>query len=185
MTTRTPADDDLISRIFVLEGGSDFSNLKNDLGGPTKYGITIGVLAEWRRKHSRVGAVTAIDVKELTEEEARDIIWQQYLVEPGIVALLDQGLRFAMVDFTVLFGADDSVPALQRLVGTRPDGRLGPLTAAAANAQEARHLVNELSVERIKLHASKVVDDLRARGVVLGQAEFLRGWLNRAVGFIT
>jgi lysozyme family protein len=176
---RTSSDDALISRIFVLEGGSTFSSLRNDIGGPTKYGITQATLSRWRGH-----AVSPADVAALGEPEARDIIWQNYLVGPGIVLLADQSLRLAMVDFTVLFGPDDSVPTLQRLVGTRPDGRLGPLTAAAANGQEARHLVNELAVERVKLHAAKVVDDLRARGQVLCQAEFLRGWLNRAVGFI-
>jgi lysozyme family protein len=178
--TRTPADDALISKIFVLEGGSAYSNLKSDLGGPTKWGITEATLANYRRK-----PVSAADIASLSEAEARDIIWQGYVVEPGIVLLTDQTLRFAMVDFTVLFGEDDSVPTLQRLVGTRPDGILGPLTAAAANKAEARHLVNELAIERVRLHATKVVDDLQARKVPLGQAIFLRGWLNRALGFVS
>lgn len=179
-TQRTPADNALISRIFLLEGGSSFSTFKSDLGGPTKYGITQDALARHRGK-----AVTPGDVAALGEEEAGDIIWQHYLVEPGIVLLTDPALRFAMVDFTVLFGSDDSVPGLQRLVGVKPDGVLGPLTAKMANAMEARGLVNQLAAERVRLHASKVVDDLRNRGVVLGQAEFLRGWLNRAVGGIS
>ncbi len=182
--TRTAEDDQLISRIFLLEGGSTYSNRPTDRGGPTKYGITLATLQNWRKERGNLTQVTAADVQALSEEEAREITFQRYLVEPGIVLLADPGLRLAMVDFTVLFGPDDSIPTLQRLAGTRPDGRLGPLTAAAANKVEARHLVNGLAVERVKLHASKVVDDLRSRGVALGQAEFLRGWLNRALGFI-
>lgn len=179
MTARATADEELISRVLVLEGGATYTNRSTDKGGPTKYGIDLATLARHRGT-----AVTATDVAMLGEAEARDIIWEHYIVDPGIVLVSDPTLRFALVDFTVLFGADDSIPTLQRLVGTRPDGRLGPLTAAAANGQEARHLVNELAVERVKLHASKVVDDLKARGQVLGQAEYLRGWLNRAVGFV-
>lgn len=180
--TRTAADDDLISRIIVLEGGATYTNRPTDRGGPTKYGITLAELAKHRGR--AVTSLQPADVAALEEPEARDIIWQHYLVEPGIVLITDPTLRFALVDFTVLFGPDDSIPTLQRLVGTRPDGRLGPLTAAAANGQEARHLVNELAIERVRLHAARVVQDLLLRGQVLGQAEYLRGWLNRATGFV-
>jgi lysozyme family protein len=176
---RSPADEAIITRIFLMEGGSTYTDNPADAGGPTKYGVTIGALAGWRKK-----PVTAADVQALTEEEAAQITYQKYLVEPGFEQISDAGLRFALVDFTFLFGQDDSIPALQRIVGTRPDGVLGPLTAAAANAGEARHLVNELAVERIRLHAARVVEDLKARGLFVGQVQFLRGWLNRAIGFV-
>jgi len=76
-----------------------------------------------------------------------------------------------------LFGADDSIPALQEIVGTAADGQLGPKTVAAANAMEARSVINRLAVKRIKLHANRVVENQT-------QIRFLRGWINRATSFI-
>lgn len=179
---RTPEDEKIIDRIFVMEGGDKYTNRKADLGGPTRWGVTQGTLAKWRRPTR----VTAEDVMNLGEAEARDITYEMYIVQPGFHRITNPDLRHALIDFTYLFGADDSIPALQRIVGARPDGVLGPATAAAANAAEARGVINKLAVERIKLHAQRVVDDAKSRGNFEGtQLENLRGWDNRATAFIT
>jgi lysozyme family protein len=179
--TRTPQDEKIIDRIFIMEGGATYTNRPADKGGPTKYGITQATLAKWRGR-----AVSPEDVKNLGEAEARDITYQKFIVEPGFSLLSDPDMRFAMVDFTFLFGADDSIPTLQRILNTRVDGVLGPGTAALANGADHRFVMNRLAVERIKLHAQRVVDDLMRRECFHGsQAENLRGWINRAAAFIT
>lgn len=178
--TRSADDNRIIDHVFELEGGSEYTDRPADKGGPTKYGITQATLSRWRGY-----VVIPAAVKELSEEEARQITYQYYIVDPGFNLLASPELRMALVDFTFLFGADDSVPALQRIVGTFPDGRLGRKTAAAADAAEARHVINALSVERVRLHCQKVVDDLKDRGAFAGsQAQYLRGWVNRATAFI-
>lgn len=170
--TRSPEDDAIISHIFEAEGGDKFTNDPSDAGGPTKFGITQDTLAA-HRGHP----VTAEDVKNLQEPEARDIAYARYIVKPGFARINDPGLRYALVDFSYLFGADDSIPALQEIVGTAADGQLGPKTAAAANSAELRHVINMLAVKRVKLHASRVVQNE-------SQLRFLRGWVNRATSFI-
>lgn len=170
--TRSPEDDAIISHIFESEGGAKYTDDPLDPGGSTKFGITQRTLARYRGR-----AVTAQDVKDLQEPEARDIAYAFYFVEHGIDRITNPHLRYALVDFTYLFGADDSIPALQEIVGTAPDGKLGPKTAAAANAAEPRRVINLLAVKRVKLHAARVVSNET-------QLRFLRGWINRATSFI-
>lgn len=173
------ASQEIISRIFLREGGETFTNNPADAGGPTKWGITQATLAQWRGR-----PVSAQDVRDLGEPEARDITYELFLRRPGFTRINDLELRDALVDFTYLFGLDDSVPSLQRLVGASPDGVLGPKTALAANAREPRGLINGLAAERIRLHVRRVVGDLKAQGHFSGQVIFLAGWANRALGFI-
>lgn len=174
-----PASEEIIGRIFLREGGDTFTNDSADSGGPTKWGITLATLSQWRGH-----PVSTQDVRDLAEPEAREITFELYLRRPGFTRIVDLELRDALVDFTYLFGLDDSVPALQKLVGVSPDGVLGPKTALAANGKEARGLINGLASERIRLHVRRVIGDLRAQGHLQGQVTFLAGWANRALGFV-
>lgn len=180
MTSRSSADEKIIDAILIREGRDKFTNRPADKGGPTKWGVTLRTLSKYRGK-----PVTIEDVKKLGEAEARDITYSVFIVEPGFHQITDEGLRGALVDFTYLFGADDSIPALQRIVDVFADGKLGPKTANRTNSIPARGVINQLSIERINLHARRVVEDLQARHWFDGtQAENLRGWLNRATAFI-
>lgn len=179
--TRSPEDEVIITTIIEAEGGDKYTNDPTDKGGPTKYGITLGALAEWRGHNP----ITAEDVKNLQEPEARDITYARYIIKPGFGRINDANLRYALVDFTFLFGADDSIPILQQIVGTATDGVLGPKTAAAANAMEVRTIINALAVHRQHLHLNRVLAELRLLPNFNElQARFLKGWSNRALAFI-
>jgi len=183
VTERSPEDDAIISEIFEAEGGDKFTNDPADAGGPTKFGITLGALQLWRGHNP---PVTAEDVRNLQEPEAREIAYMNYIVKPGFARINDPKLRYALVDFTYLFGPDDSIPALQEIVGTAADGQLGPKTAAAANAMEPRAIINRLAVKRERLHVARVISELRKLPNFNElQARFLKGWSNRALSFIT
>lgn len=70
-----PKIDFLISEILRREG-SEYSNNPNDLGGPTKYGVTHRALSLYRGV-----PVTAKDVENLTEAEAR-LVYEHLYVKP-------------------------------------------------------------------------------------------------------
>lgn len=65
---------ELIDELLRREGNDKYTNDPKDPGGPTKYGITLKTLAAYRRAN-----VTAQDVKDLTEAEAREIYESVYL----------------------------------------------------------------------------------------------------------
>ena len=71
-------DEDYITLTIEREGGAAYTNRGDDRGGPTKYGITQGMLAR-----ARGHEVAAADVEALTEAEARTIYREKVLIEPG------------------------------------------------------------------------------------------------------
>jgi lysozyme family protein len=73
---------DIITRVLEAEG-SAYTNDPKDRGGPTRYGITLDALSDYRGKKC-----TADDVKALTEDEARAIYHEKYVVKPGFSNLL-------------------------------------------------------------------------------------------------
>lgn len=92
-------DSDIINNILRREG----STYTEDSGGPTKFGITIPALKDFRGED-----VSAEDIKKLTEEEARDIYHKEY-VQP-FRAVSNPALHEAIVDA----GVNHGVPTAKR-----------------------------------------------------------------------
>ena len=165
-------DDQIIDEVIAREGG--YVNLRNDAGGPTRYGITAATLGAWRGYgHSALDE----EVRQLSIAEAREIYRQQYIVKPGFAAIDDDGLRAQLVDDGVLSGPRAAIVSLQAELGVKPDGVMGPVTVAAANAADATALRRKLAVARA-LRLARIVQKDRT------QISFLVGWLTRALGFI-
>ena len=170
--------DDIITAIIDNEGRT-YENVRHDRGGPTKFGITLGRLRTERGKN-----VTWEDVRDLTEDEARDIYKRAYWFRPKI-NLLPWQLQHAVVDFYVTSGTW-AIKRLQRMLDqagypTIEDGVIGPGTLASAfafcDAAPAHVVVNAYCEARADFY----------RRIVAGnpsQKKFLRGWLNRARKFV-
>lgn len=162
--------DALIDDILVREGG--FVNHPADRGGPTHYGITQATLSRWRQQQ-----VTVQDVQALTIEEARAIYRHDYIERPGFLRIPDERLRALLVDWGVHSGPQTAIRALQRVLGVRPDGVLGPVTLAALKTRPAADVYAVV---------------LRWRGLWLAdllqrdpqQRAFAAGWLRRLMEFV-
>jgi lysozyme family protein len=165
-------DEQIIDDIIQREGG--YVNDSVDRGGATKFGITAATLGAWRG----YGApATAEEVRQLSVHEAREVYRQQYIVKPGFAAINDDSLRAQLVDDGVLSGPRAAVTSLQLELGVKPDGALGPVTVAAANAANPVVLRRKLAVARA-LRLARIVQKDKT------QAKFLVGWLTRALGFL-
>jgi lysozyme family protein len=156
--------DQLIDEIMDREGG--YVDHKDDRGGATKFGITKQTLTEWRGH-----PVTVADVKALGIGEARDIYLSQYVVRPGFLSLPDPLLAH-VVDFGVNAGPAQATKTLQRVVGVKDDGVLGPKTRAALASADIADVTRRFWQERIRYYGHLVA--LRP-----ANATFLDGWLNR------
>jgi lysozyme family protein len=161
--------DTLIDDIILREGG--YVDHPADKGGPTKYGITRATLSRWRGHH-----VTAAAVQALTIEEARDIYVTWYIEQPGFIALAEP-LRGQVVDFGVTSSPVQAVKTLQRVVGAKADGILGPRTRAAVEALNIHDVTRRYWQERVRFYAH--IAALRP-----AQFVFLDGWLNRCFGMM-
>lgn len=161
--------DRIIEEIIQKEGG--FSNHPADPGGPTNFGITIRTLSKWRGHD-----VTVEDVKNLTEDEAKDIYNSEYVLRPGFDKIPESMLKSNLIDFGVNSGPKTAIMNLQTLLGVRADGLLGPTTLAAIEQVNLKDLNNELVKRRVLTYA-RIVQNSPKKLV------FLYGWLKRALSF--
>ena len=164
------AIDDIIDDLLAREGG--FSNLAQDRGGATNYGITQGTLSGWLKRNATVD-----DVKALTAETARDIYRQLYYVEPGFTCIADPDLLGLVVDSAVQHGNRTVIRWLQRSCDVAQDGVLGPTTATAIESHGGAWLYRRVLAIRIGYYFSIIADHP-------AQSIFAKGWFNRIKPFI-
>jgi lysozyme family protein len=158
----------------VLEREGLFVDDPVDRGGPTMMGITAPTLARWRKR-----PVTLEDMQALTADEARAIYRHMYIEAPGFAAAIPNDRLLALVvDYAVLSGPKAATQALQRAIGIADDGTLGPQTRRLLEAQAGSvDVYKRLLADRVRHHVEIVI-------LNPSQRRFLRGWLNRLVGFL-
>jgi lysozyme family protein len=162
----TSAVDLLIGRVVQREAG--FVNNPADRGGATNYGITIGTLRDWRR-----APVGVEDVRNLTIEEAEHIYKTNYFTATGFDQVSDPQLQELLFDFAVNSGVGAASKALQRSIGVKDDGAIGPITLAALKAvTNMAALFYRVKCERYELL-------LRFIGSDAEEGAFAIGWANR------
>lgn len=163
--------DHLIDRVIAREGG--YVNHPADRGGPTNMGITLATLASYRAKQ-----VTAEDVKALTRQEAATIYRLNYWIRPGFVNLKVAPQVAEMVfDAAVHHGVGAATRFLQRAVGVKDDGVLGPVTRRAVGDYPGRKLAARFLVERAE-ELGRIITRNPS------QAAFAHGWFRRLGEFI-
>lgn len=163
-------DPEIIERIKISEGWPKFTNRDNDLGGPTKGGITLDTLRVWR--HDPTIGVLAL--KSLKEDEA-DAIYQFLYVQP-FEKIPDAALRYYLIDLGVLRGPRKAVMMLQDVVGVDADGWIGAQTLKAM-VPYVKHLL----VMLIGARFAHIADRVRTTP---SQLEFKAGWRNRNARFL-
>jgi lysozyme family protein len=170
-------DDTIIDEILAREGG--YVDNPADRGGPTKFGIRLATLAAWRDAQ-----VTAEDVEQLSQAEARLILRRWYLIGPGFGRIQSPVLRGVLVDCCVLHGEGNAVRMLQRAMGVRADALLGPLTEERANAVDGRRLALLVEIDRLKFIGRIVTHNLTDadKDGIPDNTEMASGWVNRVAG---
>lgn len=145
------------------EGGSVYTNNPKDAGGPTRFGVSLAALSEWRGR-----PCAAADVQALTAAEAMAIYRAKYwnaVRGDGLPA----GVDLIVFDAAVNMGRARAARVLQTALGVTADGVIGPATLAAVAACTDRvALIERIRVARASLYAS-----------FAGFPVFGRGWLRR------
>lgn len=163
-------EDEIIDGLLLREGG--WSDRAADSGGPTNFGITLKTFQRWRGD----SRLTAADLRNMEQAEARLIYAREYIRKPGFNAIKDDHLRAHVIDFGVNSGQQTAAMALQRALGVNQDTVIGPKTLAAIEALGAVRASNRLMLARIRLQCRIV----QRRPKDLAN---LNGWIGRAMEF--
>ncbi|HTR87294.1 MAG TPA: glycosyl hydrolase 108 family protein [Reyranella sp.] len=151
----------------TLPGGA-----RRDVG--TMRGVTPTALAAYRG--IAPATLTPADMQAVTLDEAAAIGLASYYHAPRFDLLAWGPAAAALLDFGWGAGPGQAALSLQRLIGVRPDGAVGPETAAAYAAW-----VTRLGPQG----STQAIHDMRASfyehiaSIVPGDRQFLQGWLNR------
>lgn len=159
---------DCIDGILENEGG--FSNIANDRGGATNFGITIKTYSQWLGREATVD-----DVKNMPIEHARAIYERDYVINTGFNMIENKSLFELVVDAGVNHGVGRASRWLQESAGVVVDGIVGNKTIAAVNAN-SKDVFHKFFLTRMRFYVNIV---LRNRS----QKLFLLGWMNRLSKF--
>lgn len=132
----------LMPAVLTTEGG--YVDHPDDEGGATNRGITQATLAA-----SRGRPVTKQEVRDLSVEEATSIYKAEFWDSIG-GDKLPAGLNESLFDFGINSGPSRAVKHLQRILGVKVDGGMGPETLAAIEKADVRSLISQLNDSRAR-----------------------------------
>lgn len=156
--------DTALKEVLHHEGG--FVNHPKDPGGMTNLGVTKATYEAWigHKVDERI-------MRSLTVDKVRALYKVRYW-DTVRGDDLPSGLDLCVFDFAVNAGPNRAVRYLQRLIGAKEDGQIGPKTLS---------LLQQYVAEHGRVHAVSSYQDAR-RGyykMLSTFATFGRGWLRR------
>jgi lysozyme family protein len=151
--------DQAFDKLIGHEGG--YTPGKGDPGGETCWGIS-------KRSYPK------LDIASLTQADAKAIYLRDYW-RPAGCDLVPPAIAFDLFDMAVNSGVTRAVKTLQRTVGTVEDGKLGPLTLAAAAKLDPARAVARFNGVRLAFMVGLDVWPTFSRGWALRIADNLMG----------
>ncbi|RYZ96630.1 MAG: hypothetical protein EOO68_16480 [Moraxellaceae bacterium] len=154
---------DAIVKTLAKEGGAKFTDVPGDRGGATKYGIS-------------QTAYPNVDIRNLTEQQARDIYKRDYWDRVRGDDLTSQIIAENMFDTAVNMGVRTASRLVQTMLDIKPaDGIIGSASLGVINQQKEHDFLMHFTLVKIGYYASLCNKDRT-------QSKFLLGWINRALG---
>jgi lysozyme family protein len=167
----------ILKEILQNEGG--YQDHKEDTGNyvgnrnlGTNFGITPKVLAEHRGVPA--SSLTKFDMQSLRKKEAAEIYENRY-IKP-FSKIKNKRLRDNVIDMGVNSGVSRATRLLQRALGEKEDGVIGPKTLKALGASKLS--TDDYSDLRDSFYESVIASQP-------DKAKYRDGWLNRSNRFRT
>lgn len=154
--------------MIVNEGGYKLTNDPVDRGGQTYAGIA-------RRFHPNWSGWDIIDAGSTpTADMVRNHYRANFWTPLRLDEVQSQRIARTIFDFGVNAGTGTAVKLAQVILGTTPDGKVGPKTLEALNAADEDLFIATYALAKIARYRDIVQRDRT-------QMRFLLGWLNRAL----
>lgn len=125
---------------ILLKHEGDYSDHPSDPGGQTRYGVTEAVAREVGYRG---------DMRELPIDLAKRIYRERYW-NAVRADELPESVRYAVFDGAVNSGPRQAILWLQRAVGVKADGIIGPQTLAAVRAADPERLLRRILAQRLR-----------------------------------
>ncbi|HXP90458.1 MAG TPA: glycosyl hydrolase 108 family protein [Fibrobacteria bacterium] len=152
-----------IAKTLAREGGAKYTEVGGDGGGATKFGIS-------QRAYPNE------DIRNLTEQRARDLYERDYWDVVQGDAILSQAVAENIFDTAVNMGVRTAGRLAQLCAGSVPvNGVIGNESIAAINGMEERLFLAAYTISKVARYAGICNKDG-------SQSKFLLGWINRALG---
>ena len=156
---------DAIVKTLAKEGGAKFTDVPNDKGGATKFGIS-------------QAAYPTLDIRNLTEQQARDIYKRDYWDRVRGDDITSQLIAENIFDTAVNMGVRTTSRLVQNMLEIDPaDGVIGSASLGVINQQAEKDFMLKFTLIKIGYYAS-ICNKNRE------QSKFLLGWVNRALGAV-
>jgi len=150
------------------EGGYVLHTVAGDRGGMTYAGIARNAWPGWE------GWAEIDSGREPTAQMVRAFYHQHFWTPIRGDDISDDRVAQTIFDFAVNAGVRTAVVLAQTVVGTTPDGKLGPITRDAINATDPDLFLARYALAKIARYCAIVRRDR-------SQAKFLLGWTSRAL----
>jgi lysozyme family protein len=151
-------------RVMQSEGGYVWD--KDDAGGETNFGVTIGAWGAYLGRAIQPGEMKAL-TKDAVKPFYKQMYWDKVRGDD-----LPAGVDYAVFDFAVNAGVGRATKFLQRAVGAIDDGAIGPGTLAAVAKTFTKTLLANFSKQKEDFY-----NGLAEKNA--SQQKFLKGWLAR------
>lgn len=152
-----------IGKTLAHEGGAKFTDDPNDRGGATKYGIS-------------QRAYPDVDIRNLTEQQARDIYKRDYWDRSRADEITSQAIAENIFDTAVNMGVRTASRLAQVALGIEPaDGIIGSQSLKTINDADESLFIANYTIAKIARYAY-----ICNRNKT--QKKYLLGWINRALG---
>lgn len=149
-----------LAMLLRHEGG--FVNHPKDPGGMTNRGITKKVYDKFLGRES-----TEEDMRNIPDRHVEEIYktnyWDKIKGDD-----LPSGVDLCIFDWAVNSGCGRAAKSLQKVIGTKQDGGIGPITLKAINELDADDIITNVSKERENFYRS-----------LKTFKHFGKGWLKR------
>lgn len=153
---------------FILKWEGGFVNNKNDAGGATNKGVTLSTFRQYYGSSKTVD-----DLKRITDDQWNHIFKTGYWDKCKADQIVNQSVANIIVDWAYMSGASTASKKVQKLLGLKDDGIIGPKTISAINSQRDQKKLF-FDIQRLRIdYYYKIVANRPANKV------FLKGWMNR------
>jgi lysozyme family protein len=159
-----------ISEVLLAEGG--YVDHPDDRGGPTNYGITQKTLSDFLGREA-----TKEEVRSMTIDTVRQIYKSNYWDRLKLSFVIDSRLSNVIFDQAVNRGTRRVAEQIQKIVGVKQDGIIGPLTLKAINNMDSKKMLLNFIKQSQDAYVSIVTHNP-------SQLVFLSGWIKRTHKFL-